>query len=761
MANYTQETRPMAVTTPLGKDVLLLVGFAGQEAISHLFDFQLDLIAENKTDISFDQLLGQKIAIGLKLPDGKERYFSGICSRFSQGQRDETFTHYRMEVVPQFWLLTRRVQSRIFQHMSVPDILKKVLTGLDFAFELHGTFQPRDYCVQYRESDFAFASRLMEEEGIYYFFKHSADGHKMVLANSPQSHADVPGATQVIYEEVIGGNRPEDRVHEWEVSQEIRPGKYTLWDHCFELPGKHLEADRMILDKVQVGMVNHALKVGGNDKLEIYDYPGGYAERFDGISPGGGERPADVQKIFEDNKRTVEIRMQQEALPGLVIDGTGSCRQFVAGHKFTLERHFNADGPYVITRVEHQGNLPGSYSSGGDGAFTYSNNFQCIPLSLPYRPLRTTPRPVVEGTQTAVVVGPAGEEIFTDKYGRVKVQFHWDRQGKHNADSSCWIRVAQAYAGKGWGSICVPRIGQEVIVDFLEGNPDCPIITGRVYNAEQMPPYALPANQTQSGIKTRSSLGGTPENFNEIRFEDKKGSEMLTVHAEKDQAIGVEHDEAHWVGHDRTKTIDHDETSHIKHDRTETVDNNETISIGNNRTESVGGNETIAVAKNRARTVSQNETVTVSLTRTHTVGVNEAITVGAAQEVSVGGFRTVTVGAYQAVTVGGYQAVTVGANHSETIGSDRNASVGKNIAFKAGQNFGADAGQSATIKCGKNLLLEAGDEIMMRTGDASIYLKKDGTVEIQGKDITLKATGKINEKADGDITIKGSKINAN
>jgi type VI secretion system secreted protein VgrG len=743
MANYTQETRPMAVTTPLGKDVLLLVGFAGQEAISHLFDFQLDLIAENQTDISFDQLLGQKVAVRLTLPEGKEGHFSGICSRFSQGQRDETFTHYRMEVVPQFWLLTRRVQSRIFQHMSVPDILKKVLTGLDFAFELHGTFQPRDYCVQYRESDFAFASRLMEEEGIYYFFKHSADGHKMVLGNSPQSHADVPGATQVIYEEAIGGTRPEDRIYEWEVSQEIRPGKYTLWDHCFELPGKHLEADRMILDKVQVGKVNHALKVGGNDKLEIYDYPGGYAERFDGISPGGGERPADVQKIFEDNKRTVEIRMQQEALPGLVIDGTGSCRQFVAGHKFTLERHFNADGPYVITRVEHQGNLEGSYSSGGEGAFTYSNNFQCIPLSLPYRPLRTTPRPVVEGTQTAVVVGPAGEEIFTDKYGRVKVQFHWDRQGKHNADSSCWIRVAQAYSGKGWGSICVPRIGQEVIVDFLEGNPDCPIITGRVYNAETMPPYPLPAGKMVSGLKSNSTPGGG--GYNEFIMNDTKGKELIQIHGQFDM----------------DSTVEHDLREHVLNNRSRDVTNNETITIGVDRKETVGSNETIAIGANRTETVGKNESITVALTRTRMVGVNESVTVGAAQEITVGGLRAVTVGAAQTITVGASETESYGSNHTQSVGGGQAVTVAKDGTYAIGGGRSTSVGKDDSLKVAKKLIIDAGEEIIIKTGDASIAMKKDGSILIKGKDIVVQGSGKITEKADGDFVIKGSKVGIN
>jgi type VI secretion system secreted protein VgrG len=523
MANYTQESRPMAVSTSLGKDVLLLVGFTAKEAISQLFDIQLDLIAENKTDVSFDKLLGEKVAIGLKLPDGKERYFSGICSRFSQGRRDDTFTHYRMEVVPQFWLLTRRVQSRIFQHLSVPDILKKVLDGLDVSYEIQGTFHPRDFCVQYRETDFNFASRLMEEEGMYYFFKHTADGHKMVVANTPRSHPEVPEQNKVIYDEVKGGTREEMRIYDWEKAQELRAGKYTLWDHCFELPHKHLEATKTIMDSVQVGQVTHKLKVGKNGELEIYDYPGGYAQRFDGIDKGGGAKPADLQKIFDDNKRTVEIRMQQEALPALQILGAGNCRQFVAGHKFTLERHFNSDGEYVLTGVEHTASLTVDYRSGEGGEFAYENKFHCIPAALPFRPPLVTEKPVIEGPQTAVVVGSPGETIHPDKYGRVKVQFHWDRLGKKDLDSSCWIRVSQNWGGGNWGGMNIPHVGQEVIVEFEEGDPDRPIVTGRVYNAECMPPLSLPGHKTKSILRDH---GG-----NQIVMEGGEGAQSITINS--------------------------------------------------------------------------------------------------------------------------------------------------------------------------------------------------------------------------------------
>jgi type VI secretion system secreted protein VgrG len=559
----------MAVTTPLGKDKLLLVGFTGQESISRLFNFQLDMIALNEEEIAFDKLLGQKMTVRMNLPSGEKRYFNGICNRVSQGEQDGDFTTYRMEIVPELWKLTKKAQSRIFQQKSVPDILREVLKGLSVDYQIRGNFHPRDFCVQYRETDFNFASRLMEEEGIYYFFTHDSGSHQMVVANTPGSHPTMPDDHTIIYEEMVGGRRA-DRIHDWEKIQEWRSGKYTLWDHCFELPHRDLKAQASIVDSITVGRVSHKFKVNGNDSFEIYDYPGEYAQRFDGVQPGGGDRAGDLQKIFEDNKRTVDLRIEEEATTGVLLQGASGCRQFVSGHKFTLEDHFNADGEYVLTGVAHSARQSANYRS-GDAEFHYSNSFTCIPSGLPFRPPRLTPKPVVQGTQTAVVVGPASEEIFTDKYGRVKVQFHWDRDGKHNEESSCWVRVATVWAGKQWGVVHIPRIDQEVIVDFLEGDPDQPIIIGSVYNAREMPPYGLPDNKTQSGIKSRSSKNGSADNFNELRFEDKKGEEQIYLHAEKDMSTTVENDDTQTVQNNRIITVDGKHTETIKKDTSITV----------------------------------------------------------------------------------------------------------------------------------------------------------------------------------------------
>ncbi|MCL6503579.1 MAG: type VI secretion system tip protein VgrG [Pirellulales bacterium] len=587
MATITQAKRPLAVHTPLGPDAVLLVGFSGTEGISQLFSFELELIAANTTNVAFDKLLGQGITVELELPGGGKRYFHGICVRVAQGERGVDFTSYRMEIAPQLWRLTRRAQSRIFQHVTVPDILKKVLEGLDVSFELQGRFEPRDFCVQYRETDFNFASRLMEEEGIYYFFKHSNGAHQMVVADAASSYPDVPGSSRIIFEQLLGGFRNEDRIYAWEKVQELRSGKYTLWDHCFELPHKHLEAEKTIQESVQVGTVTHKLKLGNNESLEIFDWPGEYAQRFDGIDAGGGEQPAELGKIFQDNKRTVELRMQEEAAHSILIRGASACRQLTSGHKFTLERHFNANGEYVLVSVRHMASLRGGYQAQGGEGWQYENTFTCIPTALPYRPPRLTPKPVVHGTQTAVVVGPPGEEIFTDKYGRIKVQFHWDREGKNDANSACWLRVATPWAGKQWGMIHIPRVGHEVVVGFEGGDPDLPIVLGSVYNADHIPPYELPKNKTQSGLKTRSSPRGGTANFNELRFEDKKGSEDIYFHAEKDFHRVVENDDDLQVGHDQTITI--------KNHRTETVEEgNESVTIKKgNRTVTLDmGNDT-------------------------------------------------------------------------------------------------------------------------------------------------------------------------
>jgi type VI secretion system secreted protein VgrG len=540
VASYTQTDRPLKITTPLGPDILLLTGVQGYEEISHLFDLQITMLADLNNEVRFDAIIGQSVTMEIHQIDGSIRYFNGIVKRFSQHARDEDFLHFRAQVVPKLWLLSKKVQSRIFQHLSVPDILKKVLVGLDVNYELTGTYYPRDFCVQYRESDFDFASRLMEEEGIYYFFKHSDGNHQLMVSDNTSKHPVVPGQATAIYEEATGDVRTDMRVSSWEKIQEIRSGECTLWDHCFELPTNHLEAKEKTIVSVPVGKVTHKLNLA-NDTLEIYDHPGRYAQRFDGVEPGGGDRPSDITHLFEDRTRTVRLRMEQEEVNGLRIEGKSDCAQFTSGYKFTLERHFDADAGYLLTRVEHDANDEGYRSEHPDVAqFKYENRFTCIPEALRFRPQRVTEVPVIAGMQTATVVGPPGEEIWVDKYGRVKIQFHWDREGKMNADSSCWVRVAQIWAGNKWGAFFWPRIGHEVVVIFEEGDPDQPLITGSVYNADNMPWFKLPINKQLAGIKSASEHGSAKHNYNGVIFNDIKGKEHLSIHSENNLSLNSE-----------------------------------------------------------------------------------------------------------------------------------------------------------------------------------------------------------------------------
>ena len=470
----------------IGPQAFLLGGLSGREALSQLFSYQLDLLAESE-NVPLDGLVGQSVTVELALAGGGTRFFSGIASRVTVGARSGRLVSYRAEIVPRVWLLTRTQHSRIFERTSVPQILAAVLAGFgEVESRLVGSYEPRDYCVQYRESDFNFASRLMEEEGIYYYFKDTAAGHTLVLGDTPAAHVDVPGPSAVAFDPTGAAHDATPAVVLWEKTQELRAGKVTLRDHNFQLPGDPLEAQATIRESVRAGQVTHRLRVGGNAALEKYDFPGRYAERFDGIDPAGGEQPAELQKIFPVARKTASVRMDEETVPSLAIAGTSNARQLTSGHRFALTGHPNADGAYVLTSVQHSVKVHDPRA--GDRGLRYENSFTCIPESLPYRPPRRTPQPTVPGTQTAVVVGPPGEQVFTDKYGRVKVQFFWDRDGKSDANSSRWVRVQQLLAGSGRGVFWRPEIGDEVIVAFEDGDPDRPYVLGSLYNPRRPPP---------------------------------------------------------------------------------------------------------------------------------------------------------------------------------------------------------------------------------------------------------------------------------
>jgi type VI secretion system secreted protein VgrG len=742
------------LTSPLPAADLLFESMAVSAGLSMLGEMQLNLLSR-RSDIQPEDLLGKPVTVKLQPREGGTRYFNGYVTRFGTGADRGSHFAYQATVHCWAWFLTRTSDCRIFQELTVPDIVKKVFQDhgvANFEFKLFRSYRTWTYCVQYRESDFNFVARLLEHEGIYWYFEHGDREHKLVLVDSQSAHDAAPGCESLPYVENRTNATCTEYVSSWNFSREVKTGKFMLRSYDFERPSTDLGVK---IDK----SCSHDLA-----DYEVFDYQGDYAQAGDGT------------QWVEDRADELQARFQQ-------LRGSANALGIQVGHLLKLTEHPRADqnDEYLITGLSVRARVQG-YDSGDSGNDSFECQFSAIPSARQFRPPRHTPRPFVQGPQTAVVVGPGGEEIFTDKYGRVKVQFHWDRYGSKDDKSSCWVRVSHPWAGKNFGIVDIPRIGQEVVVDFLEGDPDQPLITGRVYNAEQMPPWTLPTNATQSGILTRSSKGGGYGNANAIRFEDKAGSEQLWIHAEKNQDIEVENDETHWVGHDRKKTIDNDETVLVKHDRTETVDNNETITIHGQRTETVDKDETITIHQNRTETVDKEENITIHGGRTETVDKDESVTIHGGrtekvdrdESITINGARTETVAKDETITVNGGRTETVAKNENITINGGRTETVAKDerITINGGrtESVAKDEGVSVTgnrtvsvgkddkLSVGKNLVITASDSISLTTGSASITMKKDGTITIKGKDITVDGSGKINAKASSDIVMKGSKI---
>lgn len=553
MGSYTQENRALKITTPLGPNALLPVAFQGREGISELFHYQLELLADKDTPVSFEKLIGQKVHVELALSGEGVRHFHGIVTELTEGAADEAFLYYRMTIAPALWRLTRRQGFRIFQDQSVPDILKEVLADLDVRYQLVGPYRPRNFCVQYAETDFAFASRLMEEEGILYYFEQDAGGNTLVITDQPGIQPDIAGPSTVRFDRSVQSKRLEPRVTSWQKTQQLCSGRFTFWDYNFQMPDRNLEASYPIQDQVAVGSDAHRLDIGGNKDLEIFQFTGGYGGRYDAVDVIGSENEEQLQHLFEDNRKFARLRMEREASQSLRVEGKSTCSQFVPGRHFTLANLPHADGAYLLTRVTHRVQQTG-YRSGEKIAASYDNDFVAVPKALPYRSPRVTPRPNAHTLQPAVVVGPKGEEIFTDRFGRVKIQFAWDRHGKHDARSSCWVRVAQAHAGKGFGFVSLPRVGEEVLVGFAGDNPDRPVIVGRLYNARNMPPFELPRDRSRSGLKTHS-IGGNAQQFSGLAVDDQLGQEHLGLHSERHMTQSAEGTMLQWVGGDHQSVV--------------------------------------------------------------------------------------------------------------------------------------------------------------------------------------------------------------
>jgi type VI secretion system secreted protein VgrG len=540
MVTARQAARIAAVSSALGEDELVLRRLCAVEHVSRSFTFDLELLSENIA-IKHEQLLGQRMTVRYELPGGGTRYFDGFVGQFSCLGGEGRYARYRARVDSWLWYLTRSSDCRVFQNKAVPQIVKEVFGKYpiaEFQDRLTANYRVWDYCVQYRETDYDFVNRLLEQEGIYYFFTHEKGKHTLVLADRDSVPEHISGYDRVpFYPPEDGGIRERDHISEWSVLQEVRSGSCMLRDFDFEKPRANLESRRQSARQ-------HALA-----DLELYDYPGTY------LTSDEGE--------VCSRTRLEEAQADQE-----IVQGSGDVAGLIPGCAFTLTKYPRPDQnreyrvistTFALTSDEYE-------SRGTVGAgFSHHCSFTATDSQRPYRPPRITPKPTVLGPQTAIVTGPAGEEIWTDKYGRVKVQFHWDRQGKRDENSSCWVRVSHPWAGRGWGAIAVPRIGQEVIVDFLEGDPDRPIITGRVYNAEAMPPYELPGQATMSGLKSDSTKGGG--GFNALRFEDRKGSEQVFLHAQKDMDVKVQEKRREWIGQSFHLTVDGEKREKVGQDK--------------------------------------------------------------------------------------------------------------------------------------------------------------------------------------------------
>jgi len=546
MASFVQTALPVQIDSPFGANKLLVRSFSGEESISSLYQYDLELYSQDRA-LDFTLIVGKSATLKIQLADGSFQYVNGLVGRFTQAASDDRFTTYRAELHPWLWMLTMCSDNRIFQNKTALEIVKQVFSDLGFTdFSDKTTVTPgtREFCVQYQETAFQFISRLLEDEGISYYFTHDASKHTLVLVDDTSSWGACPGLANARVTGAGPSYGTDDAVLECAVEQSVTPGEFKADDFNFTIPATQLLATAS----------------GSDQSRSIYHYPGLYPTQSDGETIA--------------TRRLAELQTTAK-----VLRGSSLCLSFHAGAKFTLSNHGRAElnDSYVLKTLS----VRGSQSD-------YQNTFEAFPATTQFRPLRITPRPVIAGTQTAMVVGKQGEEIWTDSYGRVVVQFHWDQTGTSNEKSSCWIRVAQGWAGNSWGSIFIPRIGQEVVVSFLEGNPDRPLITGCVYNAQYKVPYALPGEQTKSSIKTSSSKGGS--GFNELRFEDKAGSEEVFLQAQKDMNVTILNNSSITVSGTRKLNVTSNETHINKADFTASTSGNHTMNVSADFTLKVEGN---------------------------------------------------------------------------------------------------------------------------------------------------------------------------
>jgi len=671
-----------------------VLNFNAAENVSHVSGANLNLVSEEV--IPCEEIIRQEGTLTIINPEAlvaPNRYFHGIIRSFRYIESKGRFHIYEAQLVPSLWLLSLTQDCRIFQDMKLTDIVGKILeengiTSDLFEFRLDKKDTFNKFNVQYNETDLHFISRLLEKEGIYYFFEHYKDKHVLVFCDTEAFYQDIEGDTSIEFNSGGIASANKISISSFDYSDRMRPSVHTYTNYNFKTPSADLKTDYKAEYNNQ------------DDEFEIYSYPGSY---------GKTDRGSDL----------AQVRLETMAALKEKGRGVSNCTRLTSGATFTLTGHnvpkFNQE--YFIFGIAHGGAQPGVLKELADNDVKpgYSNIFMVIPSSVTYRPEQRHGKPMVPGLLSAVVTGPKGEEIWPDEYGRVNVQFHWDREGKMDESSSCWLRTIQFWNGGSYGSQFIPRIGDEVLVSFINGDMDYPIITGSVVNEAKRPNYSLPANKTQSGIKTRSTPGGTDANFNELRFEDKMGSEEVYLQGEKDWNILIKNDKGQRIGHDETLTVGNDRTKFVVMNQSETIGVNKTIQVGVNHTETIGANET--------KTVGSCKTETVGINSMETIGAAKELSIGGLYQVSVGGIMNETVACAKTEEVGLAKAVFVGTTMLENVTGDRTSNIGANlsefitgkyyskaneyvieapkITFKAGSSTITMDGSSITIKASK------------------------------------------------------------
>ncbi|WP_310567543.1 type VI secretion system tip protein TssI/VgrG [Hydrogenophaga sp.] len=687
------------------------------EGLSRDFRYTVEILSD-RSDIPLKDVLGKMMSIELARTDGGQRWFNGYVFDFRFIKNDAGFTYYQAELRPWMAFLRYRQDNYLFHGKTVEE-----QTALIFGDYVQADWRVRDLgadpvmtdACQFDESDHNYLHRRWEAMGWHYGYEHRKDGHTLVLSGDSTACDPIDGSGCDIAWQGDNGVRKAGMLNFAPVRQ-IASTQYAASSFDFKRPNP-LKADLPTLNE-------QGLPPTLTSALEVYEYAGAYGVK-DEI----------------DGDDFVRLRMQEIEAAAKHFEGSGDDDRVQPGRMFRLTGHRDFslldqgedEADFLITEVHHLAS--NNYAAGAATPSEYSHQLRCLRKKIPWHPGRgfSSTEPKIYGLQTALVVGPAGEEIHTDEYGRVRVQFHWDREGAYNEKSSAWVRVASTWAGSNFGFVAIPRIGQEVLVQFLDGNPDRPLITGRVYNQDNMPPWDLPANKTQTGLLSRSSQGGGYDNANALRFEDKKGQEEVWLHAEKDQRIEVEHCENHSVGVDRSKSIGNNETVSVGNNRSESVGVDESINIGNNRTESVGVNETIHVGVNRRESVGVNESVSVGVARSLSVGVSDSTSVGVSQSTSVGKKQSNSVGKMRTETIGLLHMQNVGLMHMQSTGMVGTSSVGLYRSDSAGMNWSQSAGEKMT--------LTVGDTYSISCGASSLTMKSDGTITLTGTEVTVNGGG--------------------